>query len=155
MAKLIIEGQTHTVPDELVKNGATVAEQDANLRDALRPNFDLAANATFRREEKDGETIVTVMKAPGTKGYADARYARLVERLQKAPHTLSASMELDCELRLLAAQGRLDLDALLALQPRLDQVLTDGQSVHRTMTQARQVLMHAPAVAGACVPPGF
>jgi hypothetical protein len=32
MAKLIIEGQTHTVPDELVRHGSSVAEQDENLR---------------------------------------------------------------------------------------------------------------------------
>src|SRR5437763_1409278 len=85
MAKLIIEGQTHTVPDELVRNGSSVAEQDENLRQALRPNFDLAANATFQRVEKDGELTVTVIKAPGRKGSGSAGYRRVVQRLLEAP----------------------------------------------------------------------
>ena len=53
-----------------------MAEQDENLRQALRPNFDLAANATFQRAEKDGELSVTVIKAPGRKGGANAGYRR-------------------------------------------------------------------------------
>ena len=84
MAKLIIEGQTHAVPDELVRNGSSVAEQDENLRQALRPNFDLAANATFQRVEKDGELTVTVIKAPGRKGSGNAGYQRVVQRLLDA-----------------------------------------------------------------------
>src|SRR5947209_8864697 len=107
MAKLIIEGQTHAVPDELVRNGRSVAEQDETLRQALRPNFDLAANATFQRVEKDGELTVTVIKAPRRKGGGTAGYQRVVQHLLDAGGEMTPMMLLACEMQMMEARGQL------------------------------------------------
>jgi len=140
MAKLIIEGQTHTVPDELVRNGSSVAEQDENLRQALRPNFDLAANATFQRVEKDGELTVTVIKAPGRKGSGSE---------------MTPVMLLACEMQMMEARGQLDRDALIALRPRTERALEGGRRDQQRVMKARQALFAAPAVASPVVPAGF
>ncbi len=156
MAKLIIEGQTHTVPDELVRNGDSVAEQDENLRQALRPNFDLAANATFQRVEKDGELTVTVIKAPGRKGSGtDAGYRRVMQRLLEAEGEMTPMMLLACEMQVMEARGQLDRDALIALRPRIESVLEEGRRDLQRVTTARQVLFAAPVVASPVVPVGF
>jgi hypothetical protein len=155
MAKLIIEGQTHTVPDELVRNGSSVAEQDENLRQALRPNFDLAANATFQRAEKDGELTVTVIKAPGRKGSGSAGYRRVVQRLLDAEGEMTPMMLLACEMQVMEARDQLDRDALLALRPRIESVLEEGRRDLQRVTTARQALFAAPVVASPVVPVGF
>jgi hypothetical protein len=155
MAKLIIEGQTHTVPDELVRHGSSVAEQDENLRQALRPNFDLAANATFQRAEKDGELSVTVIKVPGRKGSASAGYRRVVQRLLDAGGEVTPMMLLACEMQMMEARGQLDRDALIALRPRIEGALEGGRRDQQRMMTARQVLYAAPAVASPVVPVGF
>ena len=155
MAKLIIEGQTHTVPDELVRNGGSVAEQDENLRQALRPNFDLAANATFQRAEKDGELTVTVIKAPGRKGSGNAAYRRVVQRLLEAGGEMTPVMLLACEMQMMEARGQLDRDALIALRPRIERALESGRRDQQRVMKARQALFAAPAVASPVVPAGF
>jgi hypothetical protein len=155
MAKLIIEGQTHPVPDELVRNGSSVAEQDENLRQALRPNFDLAANATFQRVEKDGELTVTVIKAPGRKGSGNAGYRRIVQRLLDATGEMTPVMLLACEMQLMEARGQLDRNALIALRPRIEGVLEGGRRDQQRVITARQVLLAAPAIASPVVPIGF
>ena len=156
MAKLIIEGQTHTVPDDLVRNGSTVAEQDENLRQALRPNFDLAANATFQRAEKDGELTVTVIKAPGRKGSGgSAAYRRVVQRLLEAGDEMTPVMLLACEMQMMEARGQLDRDALIALRPRIERALESGRRDQQRVMKARQALFAAPAVASPIVPAGF
>ena len=155
MAKLIIEGQTHAVPDELVRNGSSVAEQDENLRQALRPNFDLAANATFQRVEKDGELTVTVIKAPGRKGSGNAGYQRVVQRLLDAGGEMTPMMLLACEMQIMEARGQLDRDALIELRPRIEGVLEGGRRDQHCVITARQVLLAAPAIASPVVPAGF
>ncbi len=151
MAKLIIEGQTHTVDDAVLTSGTTVAEQDQNLRDALRPTFELVANATFQREQKDGELVVTVLKAPGPKG----GYEQIVQCLRDAPGVLSPPMELACELQLLEVRNQLDRDTLLAQRNRIEATLGQGQHIRKRIEFARTVLLEAPAVASRTVPVGF
>ena len=155
MAKLIIEGQTHEVSDALVRNGAAVAEQDQNLRDALRPNFDLAADATFLRSEKDGVLTVTVVKSPGRKGSGQQGYTRIVRRLAAGKSELTPVMLLACEVQLLEARGQLQLAKLIVLRPRIERVLAGGRSDQQRMAAARRVLLEAPATAATTVPAGF
>ncbi len=155
MARLIIEGQTHEVPDILVRNGETLADQDQNLRDALRPNFDLAADATFQRSEKDGVLTVTVVKSPGRKGSGQQGYARIVGRLAAVNSELTPLMLLACEVQLLEARGQLNLAKLIALRPRMERVLAGGRSDQQRMAAARRVLLEAPATAATTVPAGF
>ena len=154
MAKLILEGQTHDIPDEIATNGTTTAEQDQHLLDVLRPNFDLAANATLRREQKDGVLTITIVKAPLTKG-VDGSYERILGRLLSFPHEMSPLLEMACTLQLMEARGRLNRDRLIALRPQIEHVLEADKAGQRAMLHARQVLAQAPALASVTVPTGF
>lgn len=154
MTKLVIEGQTYDIPDEVATHGATVAEQDQHLLDVLRPNFELAANATLRRETKDGTLTITVVKAPGTKGAA-ASYERIVRALAQAPHEISPLMAFACSVQLLEVRGKLTRDRLIRLRPRIEEVLSVDEDEQAAISFARQVLMQAPPVASATIPVGF
>src|SRR5713226_8727438 len=155
MANLIIEGQTHTVPDALVLSGATTAEQDEQLRNALRPNFALAANATFKREQPEGgELTVTVIKSPGTKGGDQHAYTRIVGRLLCAPDALCGGFALACEMHILEMRLQLDMDALVDLQPRMERVLATGAREQEQISRASRVLAEARAIASSGVPAG-
>jgi len=150
----MIEGQPHQIPSALATTGETITEQDENLRQALRPNFDLAANATFGRVEKDGQLTITVLKAPGRKGADLRQYERLVQRLRDAPAEITEMMVLACEVQMLEGRGRLDVETLIRLRPRIDQALKGDRRDLQRMTMARRVLCDAPAVESASVPAG-
>ena len=49
MAIVRIEGQEYQIDDAIANGGRTIEESDRMLRDALRPNFEIAAGATFQR----------------------------------------------------------------------------------------------------------
>src|SRR5258708_1832586 len=154
-AKLVIEGQTREVDYALVTDGATVEEQDRNLIQYLRPNFDLIDNATIARSTKDGELTVTVLKAPGKKGGRNGSYQRILQRLLEAPPAITPIIEVDCSMRILAAQGKLDLEALIKLRPLLAETVAGGRQTLQRMEHAKSVLLSAPAVAGTSRPIGF
>ena len=96
MATLVIEGIHHEIDDAFANLGNSVEESDQRLREALRGQFDIIANATMRRETKDGKLEITVVKNPGTKG-SD----HLLQTLLAAPDYLNPGYALDCELRLM------------------------------------------------------
>jgi hypothetical protein len=52
---IILDGQTIELPDD-------VAKDDNLIRRALAPFYPAVANAQIRREEKDGQTQITVIK---------------------------------------------------------------------------------------------
>ncbi len=132
-----------------------MAEQDQNLRDALRPNFDLAADATFQRRDADGVLTVTVVKSPGRKGSGHDGYARIVRRLGEVPSDLTPVMCLACEVQLAEARGQLTLPKLLALRPRIERVLAENRKDQQCMAATRRVLLESPAAATPAVPAGF
>jgi hypothetical protein len=154
MGELHIEGQVHTVPDDILAHGATVYEQDQFLREALRSQFDLAANASFKREQKDGKLVVSVVKTPGTKG-SEAMYERILSALRAAPNEISTLMRVALALHLLEARGRLDGDALVDWQPRLERALAVGRQEQKAIAQALLVLRRASAAPARAVPDGF
>lgn len=152
MATLIIDGQSHQIDDKLATDGSSVVEQDNNLRDALRPNFDLAANATFTRVENDGQLTITVLKTPARKGGESDLYLRLVQRLRNLPSEVTLVMTIACEMQALEGNGKLDVDTLIDLRPRIDHALKKGKNDLHRMATARHILSHAPAITSPYVP---
>lgn len=150
MATVKIEGQEYQIDDAIANAGLSVEESDRILRDALRPNFEVAGGATFQRETRDGQLIITLVKHPGPKGAPS-----LVQRLLDAPASLNPALALACEMQVEEARCRLDLPALLALQPRLDAALEEGLAEERRIAATLRVLAAAPATASAEVPHGW
>jgi hypothetical protein len=157
MAKLIIDGQTREVPDTLVQIGATVEEQDRNLRDALRADNELMANATIRREEKGGELVVTVIKNPGTKGASHrGGYAGVLQVLHQAKPVVNPAFQLACEMMIAEGQGTMNAQTIIALRPQIEWVLKKGRADRNRIRQAYLVLKRARAVPDLShVPVGF
>jgi hypothetical protein len=154
MGELHIEGQIHVVPDDILAHGATVPEQDQFLREALRSQFDLAANASFRREQREGKLVVSVVKTPGTKG-GESMYERLLRALRAAPNEISTPMRIALNLHLLEARGQLDADALVDWQPRLERALEVGRQEQKEMAKALLVLRRASPAPARAIPDGF
>lgn len=142
MATVKIEGQEYQIDDAIANGGATPQESDQLLRDALRPNFEIAGGATFQRETRNGQLYITLVKQPGPKGAS-----RLLSVLLNAPASINPMMELACEMHLLEARGALHLSAILAVQPRIDNALVDGAKETQAIAEALQVLSAAPAIA--------
>ena len=154
MANVIIEGQTHVIPDALAASGETVEEQDRNLRDVLRPNFDLAAGATFHRTTTNDVLTITVLKAPGRKGASLPLYSRLLRRLIDAPPELSMAVVVQAEVQQLRANGGLDLDALIRLRPKIAAALEQSERDIGRIETAMNILAQAPAVVASVIPSG-
>jgi hypothetical protein len=150
MATVKIEGQEYQIDDTIADGGASVEESDRILRDALRPNFEIAAGATFQRETRDGQLTITLVKNPGPKGAQP-----LLQRLLDAPETLNPALVLACEMQLEEARNALDLPALLALQPRLEVALEDGLAEEKYIATTLRVLASAPAAVSSEVPLGL
>jgi hypothetical protein len=150
MATVKIEGQEYQIDDAIANGGASVEESDRILRDALRPNFEIAAGATFQRETRDGQLIITLVKNPGPKGAQP-----LLHRLLAVPEAINPALVLACEMQLEEARSALDLPALLALQPRLEAALKDGLAEEKLIAATLRVLAAAPAVASPEVPLGW
>jgi hypothetical protein len=154
---VLVEGQRHedVLEYALATEGETVEEQDKNLRERLRPHWPLVANATISRTEKDGVLTITILKAPAKKGGRASSYERILARLLDAPAAISPVILLDCQMRLLEGQGKLDLATLLEMRPFLAQAVESGKRTARRMEQARRILLLAPAVPGKSRPVGF
>jgi hypothetical protein len=150
MATVKIEGQEYQIDDTIANGGATVQESDQLLRDALRPNFEIAAGATFQREMRNGQHYITLVKQPGPKGAS-----HLLSILLEAPAYINPIMRLSCEMRLLEARGVLDLPSVLAVQPRIDDALKRGEGEERHIATALRVLVATRAVASSDVPYGL
>lgn len=154
MAVVILEGQSYPIPDEMATSGETVAKQDENLREVLRPQLDLVAGATFLRAEKDGELTITVLKAPGRKGASVTLYECLLSRLRAAPSEITEVMLVEAEVQLLEARGKLNLPTLIQYRPKIAAVLAKSDQDLQRMETARKILLNAPAVVASVLPPG-
>ena len=147
---LKIEGQEFPIDDAIANGGKTTQESDQLLRDALSPTFGIAAGATFLRETRNDQLYITLVKQPGTKGAAFA-----LQYILETPGLINPSMYLACEMHLLETRGTLDLPALLALQPRIDEALKQGENEERRIETALHILEVAPAIASSDVPSGL
>ena len=150
MAIVKIEGQEYEIDDTIANGGATVQESDQLLRNALRPNFEIAAGAVFQREMRNDKLYITIVKQPGPKGGLGA-----LQWLLDAPASINPAMALACEVHLLEGRGALDLAALIAVQPRIDRAIRQGTAEERAIRQALHVLTSAPAIVSSDVPVGL
>ena len=150
MATVKIEGQEYTIDDTIANGGKTTQESDRLLRDALLPTFGIAAGATILRETRNDQLYITLVKQPGTKGATPA-----LQHLLEASGSINPAMQLACEMHLQEVRGALDLPALIAVQPRIDEALKEGEAEERHITRALHTLDAAPAIPGSDVPSGL
>src|SRR5258708_17474735 len=124
MIKVILEGQTIQMPDE-------VAQTDEGLIRALTPLYPDVANAEIARKTEGGETVITVVNRPGPKGIdtngQPGGRAEVTAALLAEPDEPNPAVRLCLELR------GLDLataspEQLLALRERIDQACAQGEA---------------------------
>jgi hypothetical protein len=149
MATVKIEGQEFQIDDQIANGGATVQESDQLLRDALRPNFEIAAGAVFQRETRNNQPYITLIKQPGPKG------SQALDALLQAPASMNPAMVLACEMHMLEARGALDLPALIAIQSCVERAVRHGEAEERSILRALRVLSAAPAIVSSDVPSGL
>jgi hypothetical protein len=151
MIKVILEGQTLQMPDE-------VAQTDEGLIRALTPLYPDVANAEIARKTENGETVITVVKRPGPKGIDTYRQpggqAEVTATLLAAPDEPNPAVRLCLELR------RLDLataspEDLLALRGRIDQACVQGEAEIDSVRHTLKALHRAVPVPARHVPLGF
>ena len=116
MAKVILHGQTIALPDE-------VAETDDDVIRALTPLYPDAANAEIGRKQEGGETVITVVKRPGTKGAAQ----QVLESLRATPSEANPAVSLCLALRRENIE-QASPDELLAWRERTDMALEAGEA---------------------------
>ena len=143
MAKVILDGQTITLPDE-------VAETDEAVIRALTPLYPDVANAEIGRKQENGETVVTVVKRPGTKGAAH----KVVENLRAAPGGANPAVSLCLALRRENIE-QASPDDLLAWRERIDAALEAGEAELEDVRATLKGLIAAAPVPSRDVPAGF
>lgn len=96
-----------------------IARDDTLLRQALAVVYPGAANADIKREEKNGELTVSVIKRAGSKGSPLAV-------LKTAPEEANPALLLAWELKKLERAGEFDLRVSVAVQGRVRRALSEG-----------------------------
>jgi hypothetical protein len=138
--KILIEGQTIPVPEEIGANDETVKK-------ALSQCFPDAANAMITRTEKDGVIIVNVIKKAGTKGGA-------LDALLACEERKNPAIALHEELRREYPRG-MTAEALLEMNERIESALQDGRAQEQQIDTALTRLMKAQPVPAVAVVMGF
>jgi hypothetical protein len=135
------DGQEFPLPDD-------VARSDELLRQALVPFYPEVAGADIKRENKNGELVVTVIRRAGTKG-APLPY------LIAASEEINPALVMAWELKKLEAEGELELAGLMALQPRLERAIRQGEEEGRRVETALKELKASRPEPGGRGMPGF
>src|SRR5947207_2477705 len=116
MAKVILDGQTIALPEEVVQT------DDAVVR-ALTPLYPDVANAEIARRDEQGETVITVVKRPGTKGACQ----QVLQCLLDAPSEVNPAVSLCLALRRQHLEDATS-DELLAQRERIDTAIEAGEA---------------------------
>jgi hypothetical protein len=151
MIKVILEGQTLQMPDE-------VAQTDEGLIRALAPLYPDVANAEISRKTEGADTVITVVKRPGSKG--GSAMLRPGAQVQVVAALLAATGEVNPGVGLYLELRALDLAAaspedLLVLRGRIDQARAQGEAEIEAVRRTLKALHHALPVPARHVPPGF
>jgi hypothetical protein len=151
MIKVILEGQTIQMPDE-------VAQTDEGLIRALTPLYPDVANAEIARKMEGGETVITVVKRPGPKGMDTNRLPGAQAVVTAA--LLAASDEPNPAVQLCLELRGLDLataspEELLALRGRIDLATEQGEAAIESVRRTLKALHKAVPVPARHVPVGF
>ncbi|HAG84752.1 MAG TPA: hypothetical protein DCL61_27265 [Cyanobacteria bacterium UBA12227] len=137
MPKILLEGQEITLTPEQ-------AATDQAITDTLLPFYPDIANAQFRRSEKDGDTVIEIVKRPGTKGNAITP----ILLLKNAPEYINPVILLAMQLKTLEIQGRLTLETLIPLQHTIEDATQLGENESteiRRVTSALKVASPIPS----------
>ncbi len=145
MAKVILDGQTIAVPDD-------AAQTDADLIRALTPLYPDVANAEIARKDENGETVITVVKRPGTKGASNR--AMVLQALLDAPSAVNPAISLCLALRRNHIEDA-SPDELLALREQIEDALDVGEAQIDAVRNSLKLLMSAAPVPSQHVPTGF
>lgn len=170
MAKVQLQNQTFSIPEELIaldqttltEKGEAEAKRlrESNLKRWLSQVSPAATNATLEWSEEstaDGskETVIKVKPQLGTKGGAVSVSDALIERLSDLPQYVNPLHVLTFELKVLEAQGRLDVPLLQSYEARIRDVLEHTSSSSYLNNGIVYRLTEARAVASPWVPLGF
>jgi hypothetical protein len=136
-----IEGQKIPVPDE-------IGSDDAKVKQALAPFYPDAANAMITRTEKDGVTMVNVVKRAGTKGW------KPVGTLQACAGGMNPAVALYLEFAGTNPFAA-DPEQLLALNTRLRDAIRVGNEMGDQMQRSLKRLQAARTIPAPALVEGF
>lgn len=129
MPKIILEGQEIVLPEEH-------CQTDETIKHVLMPFYPAIAGAAIQRQIENGEEVIRIAKAVGTKG-------SVLETLLAADDALNPALELAWQLRTLELRGDLTLNILIALQDNLDRAVTSGSDDAQTIEKVVRALKSA------------
>jgi hypothetical protein len=144
MALVKLEGQDIPLDDAL-------AGDDNLTRKALTPFYAEVANAQIKRETKEGQMIVTVVKRAGPKGTRSTIGSTLAALTAAASHVNPA-----LQLYLEFTNGpTLTAEQLLIQQPQIEAALIEGQAEVEEIQSALQSLFLSRPIPATFTPLGF
>jgi hypothetical protein len=135
MPKILLEGQEITLTPEQAATDRTIA-------DTLLPFYPDIANAEFKRREKDGETLIEIVKRPGTKG----NLTTPIQILKEAPEYINPLILLALQIKALEIQRALTVETLIPLQPRIQDAIQLGEKESSETMQVASVLKSASPI---------
>jgi len=138
---ITIDGQQFPLPDE-------IAAQDDLLKAALAPFVPWIVNARIERTEKDGATVVNVVKRADWKGNA-----AVIATLSASPNEMNPAVALWQQL-----QARTDLTdptVVIALESTIRQAIEQGERDIAAVQQALEHLVKCAPAPATQIPPGF
>lgn len=142
MITIHIDGQEFELSPE-------IAAKDELLKAALAPFVPWIANAQIDRKEKDGATVVSVIKRADWKGTDNA----IVNALIASPNEMNPAVELWMQM-----QGQLDTNdpgTILALEPSITAALEAGDKDIAAVHQSLMRLVECAPVSASRIPLGF
>jgi len=139
MATIKIEGQEIPLADD-------IANDDEKLRRVLAPFYPETANASFGRETKDGNLVVTVTKRAGRLGLNP------LAALLDAPRSLNPAVALYQRIN---DAGNLTPEMIAALGEEIEIACEAGSEEIGAVDKAKERLIKARPHASIGVPMGF
>ncbi|MBO3458445.1 hypothetical protein G7B40_025200 [Aetokthonos hydrillicola Thurmond2011] len=129
---VILEGQETPISDEV---GAT----DQTLRDALTPFYPEVSTAEIKREEKDGNTYIRIVKRAGTKGQGN-----IMQIFIQSEQTINPAITLTLQLKILELQGEMHIENLLLLQSQINKAISSGREWNTAVERSLKILKQSP-----------
>lgn len=140
---LILEGQEIPLADE-------VAAFDQTLRDTLTPFYPEVATADINREEKDGVTLIRMVKKAGSKGGLN-----ILQSLIESEQSLNPALTLSWQLKMLEVQGGMNIENLLLVQAEINSAITTGKQWETEVERSLTLLKQSPPIPSQATITGF
>ena len=142
MITIQIDGQQFPLPEE-------IAAKDELLKAALAPFVPWIANAQIDRKDKDGATVVSVIKRADWKGNGNA----VIDALIASADGMNPAVALWMQM-----QGQIDVNdpgVILALEPAITAAIDAGDREIAAVHQALKRLVECAPVPATRIPLGF